>query len=87
MSSEDRLGRKAAIGLPEGKLIIRPERRKRMAGGPRLIRVCIREEYAPDALELHVHQLFCPVCQLWPSVRQLASAGEQLFPGWAGEKC
>ena len=55
-----------------------------MAGGSKLIRVCTCEEYAPDALELHAPQLFCPVCQLWSAVRQLASGGEQLSSGRAG---
>ena len=31
-------------------------------------------------------QLFRPVCQLRPAVRQLAASGEQLSPGWAGKK-
>ena len=45
-----------------------------------------RDGYAPEALELHVPQLFCPACHLWPAVRELASAGDQLFPGWTGKK-
>ena len=47
--------------------------------------MCICEEYAQDALELNAPQLFCPVSQLWPAIRQLAATGEQLFPGWAGK--
>ena len=57
-----------------------------MVGGPRLARSCTREEYAPELPELHVQQLLCPVCQLWPAVRRLAPEGEPVFPGWTGEK-
>ena len=86
LRSDDRLDRKAVIGLSEGKLITKLNRRKHMAGGSKLTCVCICEEYFPDSLELHVPQLFRPVCQLWPAGRQLASAGEQLLPGRTGEK-
>ena len=57
-----------------------------MTGASKLARVCICEGYAPGALAPHVTQLFCPVCQSRPAVRELASAGEPLFPGWAGKK-
>ena len=57
-----------------------------MADGPKLVRAGICEDHDPDALELHVPRLFCPACQLWPAARELASAGEELFPGWAGQK-
>ena len=57
-----------------------------MAGGSKLIRACICGEYSPDALELRAPQLSCAVCQLWPAVGRFASAGEQPFLGWPGEK-
>ena len=38
------------------------------------------------ALELHVPQLLCRVCQLWQAIRQRASVGDPPFPGWAGKK-
>ena len=57
-----------------------------MAGGSKLVRVCICEEYARESLELHAPELFCPACQLWPAARQLASAGEALFPGWTSRE-
>ena len=56
-------------------------RRRHMEGGPELVRVCVCDDCAPAALELQTPQLFCPVCQLRPAVRPLASSGEQLFPG------
>lgn len=86
LRSEDRLGRKAVFGLAEGELFAKLDGRRRMAGGSKLTSARICEEYAPGALELDVHQLFCPVCQLWPAASQLASVGEQLAPGWAGGK-
>ena len=57
-----------------------------MAGGSKLARARTCEDYAPDALELHVPQLLCPACQLWPAVRELASAGEHLLPERPGKK-
>ena len=57
-----------------------------MSGGSKLVRVCNCEDSAPESLERHARQLLGPGCQLWPAVSQLASAGEPLFPGWAGEK-
>ena len=86
LSSDDRLVGKAVFGPSEGKLTIQLNRRKRVAGGPNLVRARICEDQDPDALELHVPRLFCPACQLWPAARELASAGEELFPGWAGQK-
>ena len=71
LGSDDRLEGKAAVGLSEGKLTIKLNRREHMAGGSKLVR----------ALELHVPQLFRPACQLWPAVRELSSAGGQLLPG------
>ena len=81
---DDRLERRAAVGLAGGKLFIKLTRRKHMARGSKIARACICEQYAQDALELHVLQLFCPVCQIRPAIRQLAATGEQLLPGWAG---
>ena len=44
LSSDDCLGREAAIGLSERKLFNKLNGRKRMAGDSKLIRVCICEE-------------------------------------------
>ena len=85
-SYDGRLERKAAVGLSEGKLIFKLNRRRHMAGGSKLVRVCICEHYDQDTLELHVPQLFCPVCQLWPAIRRLAATGEQLAPWRTGKK-
>ena len=52
-------------------------RRKHMSAGSILVRMCIRESYAPESRELHAPQLFCPVCQLWPAITQLVPAGEK----------
>ena len=38
------------------------------------------------SLELHIPQLLCRVCQLWPAIRQRASVGYPPFPGWAGKR-
>ena len=86
LDSEERLTRRAVIGLQGGKLIIKLNRRKHMAAGPRLIRACICDEYAIDSLELHIPQLICPVRHLWPAIRQRAPVGGALFEGWAGKR-
>ena len=86
LESEERLARRAVIGLSGGKLIIKLNRRKHMASGSRLVRACICDEYASDSLELRIPQLLCPVCQLWPAIRQRAPVGGALFEGWAGKR-
>ena len=86
LESEERLARRAVIGLQGGKLIIKLNRRKHMATGSRLVRACICEEYSLDSLELHIPQLLCPVCQLWPAIRQQAPVGGALFEGWTGKR-
>ena len=80
------MDKKAAIGLSGGKLIIKLSRGKRMAGGSKLVCVCVCEDYAPEDLERRASQLFCSACQPWPGVRRLASAGEPLCPGLTGKK-
>ena len=86
LETEERLARRAVIGLSGGRLIIKLNRRKHMAAGSRLIRACICDEYASDSLELHIPQLLCPVCQLWPAIRQRAPVGGALFEGWTGKR-
>ena len=66
--------------------MIKLNRRKHMASGSRLVRACICDEYASDSLELRIPQLLCPVCQLWPAIRQRAPAGGALFEGWNGKR-
>ena len=57
MESDERLEAKAVVGLVDRKLIIKLNRRKHMASGSRMVRLCVCEEYARDSLELHVPQL------------------------------
>ena len=56
-----------------------------MAAGSRMVRVCVCEDYAQDSLELHVPQLYCPVCHLWPAVCRIAAIGQLIFPTWTGK--
>ena len=69
LDSETRLARRAVIGISGARLVIKLNRRKHMATGSRLARVCICEEYMRGSLELHIPQLVCPVCQLSPAIR------------------
>ena len=86
LDSETRIARRAACGISGAKMAIKRNRRKRVATGSQLVRACVCEEFTREPLELHVPRLLCPVCQLWPAIRQRAAAGEPLFPCWAGEK-
>ena len=49
------------VGLSGAKLVIKLNRRKRMASGSRLVRAGICDEYARDSLELHI-----PKGRQWP---------------------
>ena len=62
-------------------MVTKLNRSKHMAAGSRLVRVRICEEYMRESLEPHIPQPLCPVCQLWPAIRQRAAAGGPLFPG------
>ena len=86
LDSEERLARRAVIGLSGAKVVIKLDRRKHMASGSRLVRACICDDYSPDSLELHIPQLLCPASQLWPAIRQRTPVGELLFPGWNGKR-
>ena len=54
VTSDGRQERKAAIGLVDRKLIIKPNKGKHMTSGSRIVRVCICDDFAPESLELHV---------------------------------
>ena len=62
------------MGMAGGKLTIKVNRRAHMASGSTIVRFCLCEDYAPESLEFRVPPLFCPTCQLWPAIRQLAQA-------------
>ena len=86
LDSEERLARRAVIGLSGTKLVIKLDRRKHMAPGSRLVRACIFDEYARDSLELHIPQLLRPARQLWPAIREKTPVGDTLFLGWNGKR-
>ena len=85
LESDERLEARAVIGLVDNKLIIKLNRRKHMASGSRMIRVCVCEDYAQDSLELRAPQLYCPVCHLWPAICRSTPVGQPLFPSWTGK--
>ena len=85
LSSDLRIDARAVIGLVDRKLVAKLNRRKHMAHGSRLARVRICETYAREAAELHIPQLFCSACQLWPAITRLAHAGAFLFPNWTAK--
>ena len=67
------------------KLIIKLNRRKHVASGSRMVRVCVCEDYAQGSLELHAPQLYCPARHLWPAICRIAAIGQPLFPTWTGK--
>ena len=69
LGSDDRLAGETVIGLSEGNLATKLDRRKHVPGGSKFVRVFVCEDYAPGALELLAPQLFCRVCLSWPAVR------------------
>ena len=87
LGSESRLARRAVTGLSGARLAIRLGRRQHVDTGSRSARVCICEEYMGESLELRAPQLLCPVCHLWPAIRQRASVGGPLFRVGPGSRC
>ena len=57
-----------------------------MAAGSGMAHGCICRDYAPELLELHAPQLFCPICRLRPAITRLSLAGETLFPCWTDRR-
>ena len=51
-----------------------------------MARDCVCGDCAPDSLELHAPQLFCPVSRWWPALTRWTAVGESLFPGWTARK-
>ena len=57
-----------------------------MATGSAIARVCICDDFAQDALELHIPPLLCPAPPLWPATRNRVEVGGALFPDWAANR-
>ena len=62
LSSDGRLDKKVGFGMSGGRLIIKVDERKHIAGGSKPVRMYTSEDYAPEALKPHIPQLFCPAC-------------------------
>ena len=84
MDEDSALEAPAAIGPRNDRAAIKFLGRNHTAGGPRMIRKCVCNEYPAGLLEIHVPQLSCPVCSLRANVRHRVRADEQLFPGLTG---
>ena len=74
------------IGSVANKLSTKLRKREHMAAGSRILSGRICGHYPADCLELHVPQLFCPLCYRWPRVVGHAGAGEALLPSRTGRK-
>ena len=55
-----------------------------MALGATIIRICICEAEPEESPEVHVPQLFCQACSLWPAIRAETDAGGDRSPDCAG---
>lgn len=73
--SDERLSRRAAIGLEEGKLVTKVNRRKHMANGAALAKSCPRGASPEEFVELHAPLLSCPVRSLWPAIKTRTEMG------------
>ena len=80
LTEDERLERKAAVGLAGGKLSTKLDKRYHISSGSRMVRVCVCEYYTPDSLELHVPQPSCPGRLLGPAISRIARAEERLLP-------
>ena len=70
----------SVLGRVGGRLVLKLHRRKHMSSGALPSRGCCRESYAPNGDEMHIPQLFCPACSIWPIVRARVIVGELVFP-------
>ena len=64
----------------------RLRRRNHVIGGAGIAGACVREQYPPDSLDLHVPPLHCPVYCLQSAITVRASPKRRLFPNWGGKK-
>ena len=55
-----------------------------MASGAILATVACYEPTVPQGKKLHVHQLLCPFCPVWPTPRERVRAGGLIFPSLQG---
>ena len=76
----------AVTGAWKGQLAIKLHRGKHMSGGPRMVRNCICYGCPAGSFEIHVPQLFCPVCSPWITVCLRVRTGGRLFPNLTGRK-
>ena len=70
----------SVLGLVGRCLVLKLHRRKHMSSGAILRRSCCCEGFNPDGDELHIPQLLCPVCSIWPVVRDRVVVGDLIFP-------
>ena len=77
---------KGAAGLGGRKLIVKLNRRRHVATGSRIVRICVCEAYSQDSLELPAPEHFRQVCIPCPAVAHLAHAEGRLFPAWTNGK-
>ena len=80
MGGESILGTSAVFGIWRRHLVIKLCRREHVTGGSRVIRKCIRDGYPTGPLEIHVPQLFYPICPLLKNACHRVRAGGSLSP-------
>ena len=70
----------SGLGMVGGCRVLKLCRREHMASGSILKCLCCCEGRNPGDEDLHAPQLLCPVCSIWPIVRDRVDVGELMFP-------
>ena len=68
------------LGMVGSCLALKLCRSKHMASGSILKRSCCCQGRDRGDEDLHIPQLLCPVCSIWPVVRDRVVVGELIFP-------
>ena len=84
MDGNSALKSTSALGMWNGQLAIKLHGGRRMAGGSRMVRICICEKYLAGSLETDAPQLDCPACSLLVRTCDRVRAGQQLLPPLTG---
>ena len=85
MDEDSVLRTPSAIRIWRGRLVIKLQIRKHMAGGSRTDRTCLCENYPGGYLTAHVPQVYCPAFFSWERVCQHVRSGERLCSSSTGQ--
>ena len=70
----------SVLGLGDGRLALKVHRWKHVASGAILPDACRGERFDTQGGGLHIPQLLCQVCSIWPIVQDPVKAGDFISP-------